>query len=808
MASPFAVFRRNQKVALAVVSICAIVAFVFGDPLVRSLGGSREMENPVVVETKYGAFKESEIQAMRQSRELVNAFLQMTTATTVQKLVENGTLDGRMSEMMAQNLYTRWRNEILERNKKGPEEAAIETLILSKKAQQMGMVVSDQAINDMLKDLTADSIDSGTLQSIIANLQQGRRVSVGRLFEALRTEMLASKLAQLFAQSLADIPPAQKFEYYSRLNRRAKAEILPLAVVDFTSQVPNPPEEKLEKFFNEHKNALPDPASPTPGFKEPRRAAFQYFKADFAQFKDAAKPTITDAEIAEYYEKNKAQFLKVDLPSGPADDAKPEEGKSEEEAKSDDSKPAEDAKPEAGDKPSESPAPDAAPETPAPDAKPAEEKPSEEKPAEGTPAPEENKQSSRTSGAFRLVSAKADDPAPAAEAPAAADAPAAEPPADAKTPAADPASASPPAETPATDAPANDAAEKPAEEAPKAAEYEPLEKVSDQIRDTLAGQKAVKQIGEIFDDLSAKMKRHAEELDNYDTLKEKDKTAQPPKPFPFAELAKEKKIEAREMALSTAAEAAAEDLGKVHRFVQDRRSQFGFRSEPFTDFAFSDSLPVYRSQIVEDNDGNAYLFWKTEEKASYVPKFADVHDKVLAAWKMIEARPLARKRAEELAVQAKAAGKPLAEVFKGDEKLKPIEAGWFSWLTTGNVPQDPQSSRPRITPIEGVEYIGNAFMETVFGLEAGGLGVTANYPEDTVYVVRLAEYERPLEELRDDFAKERPAQYMAVAQPDQYRAFQAWLAGVEKDAKIHWLRPADSGRWRGPADEPVDESEL
>ena len=107
MASPFAVFRRNQKVALAVVSICAIVAFVFGDPLMRSLGGSRESENKVVVETKYGAFKESEIQAMRELCELVNAFLQMTTATTVQKLVENGTLDGRMSEMMTQNLYMR-----------------------------------------------------------------------------------------------------------------------------------------------------------------------------------------------------------------------------------------------------------------------------------------------------------------------------------------------------------------------------------------------------------------------------------------------------------------------------------------------------------------------------------------------------------------------------------------------------------------------------------------------------------------------------------------------------------------------------
>jgi len=796
VASPFAVFRRNQKIMLAVVGIGAMVAFVFLDPLMRYLGTSKGPDNPVVVETKYGAFKESEIQAMRQSRDLVNAFLQMTTSTTVQKLVENGTLDGRMSEMMAQNLYTRWRNEILERNKKGPEEAAIETLVLAKKAQQMGMVVSDQTINDMLKDLTADSIDANTLQAIIGGLQPGRRVSVGRLFEALRTEMLASKLSQLFAQSLADIPPAQKFDYYSRLNRRAKTEILPLAVVDFTSQVPNPPEDKLEKFFDEHKNALPDPASPTPGFKEPRRAAFQYFKADFAQFKEAAKPAITDAEIAEYYEKNKAQFLKVDLPSGPADETMPDEAKPEE------GTPTDDAQPEAGDKPADSPAPEAVPDSPAPDAK-----PSDEKPAEGTPTPEENKQSSRIGGTFRLVSATADDPAPAADAPAAetppTEAPAAEKPAEAAT-------ETPAAETPAAEAPAAaaPAAETPAEEQPKPTEYEPLEKVADQIRDTLAGQKAVKQIGEIFDDLSAKMKRHAEELDNYDTLKEKDKSAQPPKPFPFAELAKEKKIAASEMALCTAAEAAVEDLGKVHRFVPDRRSQFGFRSEPFTDFAFSDGLPVYRSQIVEDNDGNAYLFWKTEEKASYVPKFADAHDKALAAWKMIEARPLARKRAEELAAQAKAAGKPLAEVFKGDENIKPIEAGWFSWLTMGNVPQDPQSGRPRITPIDGVEYIGNAFMETVFGLEAGGLGVTANYPEDTAYVVRLAEFERPLEELRDDFAKERPAQYMAVAQPDQYRMFQSWLAGLEKDAKIHWVRRADSGRWRGPADEPIDESDL
>ena len=92
----------------------------------------------------------------------------------------------------------------------------------------------------------------------------------------------------------------------------------------------------------------------------------------------------------------------------------------------------------------------------------------------------------------------------------------------------------------------------------------------------------------------------------------------------------------------TAVEAAGEDLGKVSRIVQDLRSQFGFRSEPFVEFAFSASMPTYRPNVVTDNEGNGYLFWKTEEVATHVPTFAQVHDKVLAAWKLIEARPLAQ----------------------------------------------------------------------------------------------------------------------------------------------------------------------
>jgi hypothetical protein len=258
------------------------------------------------------------------------------------------------------------------------------------------------------------------------------------------------------------------------------------------------------------------------------------------------------------------------------------------------------------------------------------------------------------------------------------------------------------------------------------------------------------------------------------------------------------------MKLATLVEAQGEDLGKTFRTV-------GFRREPYIQFAFSESLPRYKANVVEDNDGNLYLVWKTDERAAYVPKFADIHDKVLAAWKMIEARPLARKRAEELAAQARAAGKPLKEVFAGNDKLKVIETPSFSWMTMGNVPQDFTRNQPRISQIDGVEHVGTEFMQAVFNLAAGAIGVASNHPRDTEYVVRLAEYEKSVDELRDEFAKEQPALYMAVAMTDQRQMFSTWLENLEKEADVHWLRQADTARGQSTSDEeevPREEAGL
>lgn len=780
MASPFTVFRRNQKIMIAILGVMAMVAFVFLDPLMQYLGNDRVASaNPVVVETKYGDYKESDLIAIRDSRALVDAFLQRAVSATVDSQVQSQKFDPRMAQQISESMYMQWRNRLMQRSAQGPEAAAVETMVLANRARELGMVVSDQTINDLLAELTFDSLGPEQLTSIIHSLHQNQRVSPARLFEAIRTELLASNLSLMFQVSTVDFPPAQKFEFFSQLNRQAKAEVVPLAVADFTSQVANPSEEVLKTFFDKYKDQFPDATSPDPGFKEPPRAAFQYFKADFAKLREETKSKVTEQEIKDYYEKNKAQFLALDLPEGPADD-KPAEGAPATDQPATETR----AEPKAEGAPAAEPkAKPAEPKTE--EAPKAEEAAPAEKPTEGEPNPSQG--ASRSRGVFRLTSTTQDEqPAPAASEPAATAPTTEEKPAEpASAPAAE--STTQQAES-AQPAPAADAA---ATDKPAEPRYEPLEKVQDQIRDSIAGQKAAERIGEIFDQLQAEMRRYSEEMLDYENRDQKDTSIKAPAPFPFAELAKKHGIDAAEVPLISATEVVGEELGKVARIVPDRRSQFGFRRETFPEFAFSTTLPTYKSMVVNDVDGNSFLFWKTNEQAAYVPKFEDVREKVLAAWKMKESRPLARKRAEELAKQADAAGKPLKEAFAEQKDLKVLETGAFSWLTRGNVPENPMGGPVRISTIEGLEHIGNGFMEAVFAIAAGKSGVAANQPEDTAYVVRVSEFLPELDQLRDQFAKERPNMYMTVAQGDRYNMYTTWVDNLEKEADVKWVRPAD-----------------
>ncbi len=87
MASPFAVFRRNQKLLLAIVAIGAMIAFVFLQPLVQYMSRSGVVENPVVVETEYGPLKQTDLYGMIETRRMADLLLRNLTTATVEEAV-------------------------------------------------------------------------------------------------------------------------------------------------------------------------------------------------------------------------------------------------------------------------------------------------------------------------------------------------------------------------------------------------------------------------------------------------------------------------------------------------------------------------------------------------------------------------------------------------------------------------------------------------------------------------------------------------------------------------------------------------
>ncbi len=852
MASPFAVFRKNQKTMLAVAGVVIIMAFVFGDPLVSYMGGrgTRQQENPVVVETRYGDLRDRDLEGLRYQRQIVDNFLLRVIEQSTVKQIGQSNIDSRWLQGMMQQQYLSARGQVMGRSVEGPEAEAVETMVLSERAKQMGLVITDAMINDLIKQLSGDSLSAEELQAIIASLQPQRPVSVPKLFEALRTELLASKYRDLFAQSLADIPPAQRYEYYLRLNRRAKPEVMSLAVADFIGQVADPSDAELKEFYDKYKNRFSDPTSPEPGFKEPKRATFQYFKGNVDEVTEKLKEDVTEEEIRKYYEENKRNFIATSFddpaatPKGTDDEPESKEGEAPAEEKpGSDEKPAAEgapqkapAEPKPEEKPAETPA---AEEKPASDEPAAPESPAEEKPAESpapaaeTPAPEaptESPQADVRSGrefrgagqTFRLVSmaAQQDEPtaptqetAPAQEdTPATTEAPAETPPeqpaAEPAAPAAEPkptdetpADSTTPAEekpadseeTPAT-SPGDEIVQEPA--VPESPQYEPLEKVQDTIRNTLARQKAAEKLSDQFDELSAKMRRYTDDYDIYTTEKGTNPKAVAPVPLNFAELAEGKDVVGLELKSVTPLQAAREDLGKSFRVIA---AQTGApRTVPFIDFAYADSLPKLKAEVNQDNEGNFYLFWKTDEEPAYVPPLDQVHDKVVRAWKMVKARELARKRAEEYAAQARSLNKPLAELFGKQPELKVAELAPFSWLTLGNVPAE-SGGLPQLSDVPELDQAGPEFMKTVFGLQPGGLGVAMNVPEDTVYVIRVVEFEPPQEQLRDEFARENPNRYLTAAREDRFKIYESWIADLNKEADVTWLRQADV-RLKAPAD--------
>jgi hypothetical protein len=736
MVGSFEIFRKYQRSLLVCVAILAMLAFFVLPPFLQ-MGGSPTSQDPVAVTWNGGELREGGLERTVALRSLVNRFLMEAAAA--------GGRDPSRMPLLPEG-----------------EEQTVQTTLLSQDAKANGIVVSDQTINEFLGQWTGNLVRQEQLDEILSRLRLGPFPLTQRdLFETLRTELAARTMLMLHQSALSADPPGWQWDYFRRLEQRATVEAVPVVVETFAGDVPAPSESVLRAFYDKYKNDLPQARSADPGFREPHRVQYEYIVAKRGLFEDEVAKEVTDEQIAEYYEKNKTSMFRAKPASAEAKPVAPEVKATEPEAKPEAKPAATEAKPEAADaKPAEKPA---TPADPAAAPKPADAKPEA--------APAAPKGAAIGGSPFRAVSFKqpAEKPAEAADKPAAdtpkADAPKSDAPAES-------------AKTDATPAAPPTAADKPAANEKKtedAEQFEPLDAVKDDIRKRLARERADARIDAIFTAVAGDVGRYAEDYALWQARKPAGVEA--PRPPDLAKIAeKQGLVSGRSDLVAPDAAFAAGGIGGSFEFVQDPSSRFGIRQQRWLDQMFGAGLMSLRPIRSRDVEGNRYLSWRTEDQPEFTPSFETARSGVERAWRIVEGRSLAKKRAESLAQQAS---------FGGDE-TKAVKVGPFSWLEQGMS----GGGTPVLSQPEGISMPGDEFMRAVFSLEPGKTAVAFNEPRTVCYVIRLVSQEPPAAELQEKFIAGRNDRQKIgmVAQREASNTFRELIEGMQKRYRLDWKR--------------------
>jgi hypothetical protein len=224
---------------------------------------------------------------------------------------------------------------------------------------------------------------------------------------------------------------------------------------------------------------------------------------------------------------------------------------------------------------------------------------------------------------------------------------------------------------------------------------------------------------------------------------------------------------------------------------------------------FNEGPIVFEPKKVE---GENILLWVTEVQLESKPeKLEEMKEVVLKRWKEVEARPLALKRAEELAAEARSSEKSLAETFAGQNTgqntVPVVETEPFTYKSYGASMYAAflamRGIPPRIGEVceKGVavndseidnRWIvapGVDFMETASSLAVGETGVVFNQPQTVAYVIRITGSSPSEEVLWERFQMASIMEYYLAGQPETIaEARTAWLNKIYEKAGFKWVQ--------------------
>jgi hypothetical protein len=781
MASPFSIFRKNQRVGMALLTIVAIIGFVFLGALQSANFGRSSSSSPVVVHTeKFGDLRLNELQEIERQRLVLFRFAG-SLGTAIQQQSEHDSNAGQYGA----DRMNRIAEAVFGQNS---QQAAIDRWMFSKEAAALKIDVSQKSINDFLAALTEGRLNGEQIAKAVTD----SGTTEGELFAILRDEVLAMRAKQMFTAQWLEltITPGHRWDYFKRFNQSATVEVAKMKVQGFVAAVKDPSEQELRSFFNERKAVEGSPDSATAGFREPHKVRIEYLFANTKSFMDK----VTDAEVQEEFEKNKERYEET-IKSHESADKAAAEAKGGETNKpatkaGEPAKSADTAKPAISAKPADT-TKQAVPAQPADSAKPASGTPPAEsmkpadsakpadtaKPADSTKSPAPHA-ANMPNSPFRLAAydgePKKDDPKSSA---VTKEDPKKETIKKEEIKKEEPKKSEPAKDDIKKDSPKKDDSKKDADKKDElkkdakdsTAAAKPKKSAREEVMDGIRRELAERKLQAALDKAGKELEAYRLKWIKYDAERGTNSAAKQPAPPNFAKIAEGSGLSSGSTGLVSEYDLESTDLGKSSAV----RMGFVDPRLPYRR-TIMQSAGLYTTNESGDYAGNRFLSWKTDDVKSHVPKFTDpgVKDQVLRSWKEFEARKLAKDQAIKMVQEANQKKQSLKELYAGRKDVLVVNPPSFTWLTFGDVPPGmSQAPSPELNSVVGLPDAGNDFMKATFALSIGKVDYAFSRAGTEVYIVRMLGT-TPVEDMWQLFHEGDPLaqSYMPMMRDEQMRA--------------------------------------
>jgi hypothetical protein len=316
MASPFSIFRKNQRVWMAILVFVAVISFVIipsTGTLMDNYGNSEGQQTLV-------SWKGTRLSAEQLAKQTA---IQAQSYAVFSRIAAEVVAAGGSPKVPG---YAPGPQGGIGLEPPTGRAGLVQLKTLAEAARENGVMVNDETIDMFIRNFTDGKISAKKFEEIVQEVA-GKQLSKFDMYSYLKDEISKQLLVQMGVSGITSssqplIAPSKNWLNFQKLSQRARVEIYPIFVDQFVEKVTaKPSEAELKALYEKAKDLYSIPSQPEPGFRRRYKADFEFLFADFNALIKEEEAKITPEQLeAEYKKRVEAGSYKV-----PVADLKPTE---------------------------------------------------------------------------------------------------------------------------------------------------------------------------------------------------------------------------------------------------------------------------------------------------------------------------------------------------------------------------------------------------------------------------------------------------------------------------------------------------